>query len=145
MPAWVASGYREYAQRLPRECTLQLVEIPPGKRRKGQPPEQARLEEGRQLLAAVPADCHVIALDVRGQAWSTQTLAGHLRDWLASGRDVALLVGGPDGLSPECLTRAMQVWSLSALTFPHLLVRILLAEQLYRAWSITAGHPYHRA
>ncbi|MGD2137479.1 MAG: 23S rRNA (pseudouridine(1915)-N(3))-methyltransferase RlmH [Gammaproteobacteria bacterium] len=145
LPDWVAQGYHEYARRLPHECALRLTEIPPGKRHKGRPPEQARREEGRQLLAAVPRDCHVVALDVRGRAWSTQGLAGRLQDWLAAGRDVALLVGGPDGLSCECLARAAQTWSLSALTFPHLLVRVIVAEQLYRAWSITTGHPYHRA
>jgi 23S rRNA (pseudouridine1915-N3)-methyltransferase len=145
MPAWVVDGYREYAKRLPRECSLRLVEIPPGRRHKGRTAEQARREEGRQMLAAVPDDCHVIALDVHGKVWSTEVLAEQLQGWLAAGRDVALLVGGPDGLAPECRARALQSWSLSALTFPHALVRVVLAEQLYRAWSITAGHPYHRA
>ncbi len=145
MPAWVTEAYHEYAKRLPRECTLQLVEIPLSKRRKSQTPEQAADEEGQQMLAAIPKDCTVVALDVPGKSWSTQMLAGRLQDWLGSGRDVALLVGGPDGLSAGCLARADLKWSLSALTYPHPLVRVILSEQLYRAWTINAGHPYHRS
>jgi 23S rRNA (pseudouridine1915-N3)-methyltransferase len=145
MPDWVVQGYQDYARRLPRECTLQLVEIPVARRSKSQSAEQAQHEEGRRMLAALPKDCAVIALDVQGQPWSTPALADQLQQWLGSGRDVALLVGGPDGLAPDCLARAERGWSLSALTFPHALVRILVAEQLYRAWSILHGHPYHRA
>jgi 23S rRNA (pseudouridine1915-N3)-methyltransferase len=145
MPSWVEQGYREFSKRLPRECALRLVEIPPGRRGKGRPPERAMLEEGQAMLGAIPAGCHVVALDVRGREWSTGDLAARLQEWLAGGRDLALLVGGPDGLCGACLERAEQRWSLSALTFPHALVRVMLAEQLYRAWSITAGHPYHRA
>ncbi len=145
MPAWVTAGYQEYARRMPRECSLQLVEIAPGRRSKSGSPEQAREQEGKHQLAALPKDCRVIALDVRGQTWSTETLAGRLQEWLGAGRDVALLVGGPDGLAAECLTRADTSWSLSPLTFPHALVRVLLAEQLYRAWTLGAGHPYHRS
>ena len=145
MPAWVTGAWQEYSKRMPRECSLRLVEIPLGKRRKSLTARQAADEEGRQMLAAVPRDCTVIALDVLGNSWSTQKLAGQLRDWLGSGRDVALLVGGPDGLSAACLARADQKWSLSALTYPHPLVRVILAEQLYRAWAINAGHPYHRS
>ena len=146
MPSWVTEGYREYARRLPRQCTLQLTEIPPARRRhKSLTAEQACQEEGRQLLAAIPHDCHVIALDVCGKGWSTEQLATQLDDWLGSGRDVALLVGGPDGLAPDCLARAGQCWSLSPLTFPHALVRVVVAEQMYRAWTINSGHPYHRS
>ncbi len=145
MPSWVVEGYREYTKRLPRECSLQLVEIPPAKRHKSLSAEQARQQEGQAILAALPKDCSVVALDVRGKPWSTETLATQLDDWLVSGRDVALLVGGPDGLSDACLERADQRWSLSALTYPHALVRIVLAEQLYRAWTINTGHPYHRS
>ena len=97
------------------------------------------------MLATLPKDCTVVALDVPGKNWSTEELAGRLQDWLGSGRDVALLVGGPDGLSADCLARADLKWSLSALTYPHPLVRVILAEQLYRAWTINAGHPYHRS
>ena len=145
MPAWVVDAYREYAKRLPRECALHLLEIPLSKRRKSLTAEQAAEEEGQHMLASIPKDCTVVALDVRGNAWSTEKLAARLQDWLGSGRDVALLVGGPDGLSAACLARADLKWSLSALTYPHSLVRVVLAEQLYRAWSINTGHPYHRS
>jgi 23S rRNA (pseudouridine1915-N3)-methyltransferase len=101
-------------------------------------------EEGRQILAAIPPQARVVALDVGGKGWDTATLATRVRDWMQEGRDVALLVGGPDGLSRDCLERAELRWSLSALTFPHALVRVIIAEQLYRSWSILAGHPYHR-
>jgi 23S rRNA (pseudouridine1915-N3)-methyltransferase len=145
MPAWVTAGYQDYARRLPRECSLQLVEIATGRRGKSGATVQAREQEGRQMLAALPKGCRVIALDMHGEAWSTERLAGQLQDWLGAGRDVALLVGGPDGLAPACTARADQRWSLSPLTFPHALVRVLLAEALYRAWTLGSGHPYHRA
>jgi 23S rRNA (pseudouridine1915-N3)-methyltransferase len=145
MPAWVTQGYQDYAKRLPRECALRLVEIPLGQRGKTRTAAQSRSKEGRQMLAALPRDCLVVALDVQGQAWSTETLADNLQQWLGSGRDVALLVGGPDGLSQDCLERAERHWSLSALTYPHALVRVVVAEQLYRAWTLSTGHPYHRS
>lgn len=145
MPAWVTSGYDEYARRMPRECVLQLVEIPPGNRQKSRTIEQARQQESKLLLAAIPGDSLVIALDVTGKAWSTEDLAEQLGDWLGCGRDITLLVGGPDGLSRECLERADRHWSLSALVFPHALVRVILAEQIYRAWTLYKGHPYHRS
>jgi 23S rRNA (pseudouridine1915-N3)-methyltransferase len=145
MPAWITEGYREYARRLPPECSLRLVEIPPCKRRKTLSTERIREAEGRQLLAAIPEQSLVIALDVSGKPWSTQGLAERLRDWLQGGRDIALLVGGADGLSAACLARADLHWSLSAHTLPHALVRVVIAEQVYRAWSLLSGHPYHRA
>jgi 23S rRNA (pseudouridine1915-N3)-methyltransferase len=145
MPAWVTSGYEEYVRRMPHECELRLVEIPLSKRGKNRSALQNRREEGKAMLAAIPAQATVVALDVRGKAWSTETLADRLQDWLQGGRDVALLVGGPDGLDDTCLGRADLCWSLSALTLPHALVRVLLAEQLYRAWTVLQGHPYHRA
>ena len=144
MPSWVSEGYAEYAKRLPRECTLKLVEIPLGKRSKHQPVERAVEEEGQKMLAALPRDCQVIALEVQGANWSTQQLSRELESWLTAGRDVALLVGGPDGLAPACQQRAGSAWSLSPLTLPHPLVRVVLAEQLYRAWTLYKGHPYHR-
>jgi 23S rRNA (pseudouridine1915-N3)-methyltransferase len=144
MPAWVQQGFEEYAKRLPRECGLQLIEIPLGKRGKNADVQRAIDEEGLRMLAALPRDCQVIALEVEGRAWSTGQLAGKLESWLGSGRDVALLVGGPDGLAAACRQRAQQAWSLSPLTLPHPLVRVLLAEQLYRAWTLYKGHPYHR-
>lgn len=145
MPGWVETGYQEYAKRLPPECALHLVEIEPGHRGKGASVEIARREEGGRLLAALPKGVQVIALDERGRAWSTAELSRQLAAWLAEGRDLALLVGGPEGLDPTCLERADRLWSLSPLTFPHPLVRVILAEQLYRAWSLLTGHPYHRA
>ena len=145
MPAWVTEGYREYARRLPHECTLHLTEIPLGQRSRSASVARAVAEEGRRILAATAAGQHVIALDVGGRSWSTAQLAEQLASWLQDGRDVALLVGGPDGLAADCLQRAEQRWSLSPLTLPHPLVRVLLAEQLYRAWSMISGHPYHRA
>ena len=145
MPAWVREGYDEYAKRLPRECALHLREIEPGARGKSQDPARAVALEGERMLAALPNGARVVALDVKGVEHATEELAGRLETWLADGRDVALLVGGPDGLAPECLARAEERWSLSRLTLPHPLVRVVLAEQLYRAWSILRNHPYHRA
>ena len=148
MPGWVDEGFAEYAKRLPAECALELVEIEPGRRGRGNASaadlDRIRRDEGERLLKALPDGALAVALDVRGRPWSTEQLAAQLTGWLGSGRDVALLVGGPDGLADTCLARAEQRWSLSPLTFPHPLVRVILAEQLYRAWSITKGHPYHR-
>ena len=145
MPRWVSDGYREYADRLRGELQLELTEIPPGKRKRSS--DIARLidQEGERLLAAVPARANIIALDVTGKPWSTEKLASEMEGWFASGDDMALLVGGPDGLSRACLERANARWSLSAMTFPHPLVRVIVAEQLYRALSILRNHPYHRA
>jgi 23S rRNA (pseudouridine1915-N3)-methyltransferase len=144
MPAWVQQGYTEFARRLPPEMQLRLVEIPPGRRGKGADLKRAMREEGERMLKAIPKGARVLALDVRGKGWSTEQLAEQLRRWLADGRDLALLVGGPEGLASPCLGAAKGRWSLSPLTLPHPLVRVVLAEQLYRAWSILAGHPYHR-
>jgi 23S rRNA (pseudouridine1915-N3)-methyltransferase len=144
MPGWVDEAYREYAKRLPRECALKLVEIAPGKR--GRNADVARIlrDEGERMLAALPRNCRVIALEVGGKGWSTPQLATQLTEWMAGGRDVALLVGGPEGMDDACRARADQLWSLSPLTLPHPLVRVILAETLYRAWSLSVGHPYHR-
>ncbi len=145
MPAWVSEGYQEYAKRLPRECSLHLQEIAPAKRGKSGSAIQWIKDESERLLASIPDNHHVIALDVKGKSWTTEQLASQLENWQADGRDVTLLIGGPDGMSAECLRRADQRWSLSALTLPHPLVRIVMAEQLYRAWTVTQNHPYHRA
>lgn len=144
MPAWVAQGYAEYARRLPADCALRLVEIPAGKRGKGADIARITQQEGEKMLAALPKGARVVALDVKGRPWSTEVLSRELDAWRHDGRDVALLVGGPEGLAPECVARAEQRWSLSNLTLPHPLVRIVVAEQLYRAWSILHNHPYHR-
>lgn len=145
MPKWVAAGVAEYEPRLPREWRFELVEIPVAAR--GNNADVARLKraEGEKMLRAIPPGADVVALDERGEALSTVEWAAAVRDWQRHGRDVALLVGGPDGLAPECLARAQRRWSLSKLTLPHALVRVFVLEQLYRAWSLAAGHPYHRA
>jgi 23S rRNA (pseudouridine1915-N3)-methyltransferase len=145
MPAWVNDGYQEYAKRFPRECQLVLQEIQPAKRGKSGHASQWMEEEGERILAAIPSDHHVVSLDVKGKPWTTEQLAEQMQHWLSDGRDVSLLVGGPDGLAKKCSQRADQKWSLSALTLPHPLVRIVMAEQLYRAWTVLQNHPYHRA
>ena len=145
MPAWVTEGYNEYARRMPRECQLNLIELPPAQRSKTTDLKKALSDEGQRLLKAVPKNADIIVLDVKGRQHSTETLSESLQDWLASGRDIALLIGGADGLSQDCINAATGKWSLSQLTFPHPLVRVVLAEQLYRAWSLLNNHPYHRA
>ena len=144
MPAWVEQGVCDYGVRMPRELKLLWREIPLAKRGKDNNAQALCRREGEQILKAIPAGDQVIALDVKGASWSTEQLAQKLGDWQMSGDNFSLLIGGPDGLSPECLARAGQTWSLSNLTLPHPLVRVLLAEQLYRAWTITVKHPYHR-
>lgn len=144
MPAWVEQGIEEYARRLPRELRLNWREIPLARRGKDASAAQLCAREGEQIVKAIPAGDRVIALDVPGKRISTLQLAEQLREWQMSGENYSLLIGGPDGLSPQCLERADMRWSLSDLTLPHPLVRIVLAEQLYRAWTITVNHPYHR-
>ncbi len=144
MPEWVNMGYGEFAGRLPPECRLQLTEIPLPKRAKGHDTARCVEQEGERMLAAIPKGCRVWALDVAGKECSTEQLAKELAQWMQDGRDVALLVGGPDGLAGSCLQRAERRWSLSQLTLPHMLVRIVAAEQIYRAWTLLQGHPYHR-
>ncbi len=144
MPEWVQDGFGEYAKRLPPECALKLVEIPAEKRGKTSSAEQLRAKEAERIKAAIPKGAHVIALEVGGKSWSTEQLSTQMQRWMRLGSDVALLVGGPDGLDASCRDLANEQWSLSPLTLPHPLVRVVLAEQLYRAWSVLAGHPYHR-
>lgn len=144
-PEWVRQGYSEYAQRLGPELRLDLVEIPVTRRGTAGIVGRAVATEARRMLAALQAGDHVVALEVGGRAWSTPELARWLGRRLAAGRGLALLIGGPDGLGQEVLARADERWSLSPLTLPHGLVRIVVAEQLYRAASLLRGHPYHRA
>ncbi|GAB6047916.1 23S rRNA (pseudouridine(1915)-N(3))-methyltransferase RlmH [Methyloparacoccus murrellii] len=144
MPGWVTEGFHEYAKRLPRDCELVLREIAPGKRGKNADLARIREDEGQRILAALGRDDRVIALEVEGKPWRTEDLAAWLADWQRQGRRVALLVGGPEGLADACRVRAEQQWSLSPLTLPHPLVRVIVAEQLYRAWSLLNNHPYHR-
>ena len=144
MPEWVQAGYVEYAKRLPPECELRLQEIPAVKRGKNFDVQRGLETEGLALLAKVPASARIVTLDIGGKSWSTENLSGRLDFWMRSGQDVALLVGGPEGLSPACRSRADESWSLSALTLPHPVVRIVVAEALYRAWTLLKNHPYHR-
>ena len=143
MPVWVTQGYQEYAKRLPKGF-LRLIEIPVGKRAAGGNVERARDKEGDKMLTAVPVRGRIIAMDVTGKSWSTDQAAARLKHWMRQGDDIALLVGGPDGLAASCVDRSHESWSLSPLTLPHGLARVVLAEQLYRAWSILQGAPYHR-
>jgi 23S rRNA (pseudouridine1915-N3)-methyltransferase len=144
MPDWVERGWNEYARRFPRGLELELKELPMARRTRSSNAEQLRGSESGVLLAAVPSGNYVIAMDERGRQWSTRELAGEMQQWMQNGRDVSLLIGGPDGLDSRCLQRADARWSLGKLTLPHMLVRVILAEQLYRAWSVTQNHPYHR-
>lgn len=144
MPAWVQTGYEEYAKRLPRECALTLTEIKPEKRVGGKTAAQVMEAEKTRILAAVPQSARLIVLDERGENWTTARLSQNLNDWLGGGRDVAIVIGGADGLDPEVKQRAERLLQLSAMTLPHGMVRVLLAEQVYRAWSLLNNHPYHR-
>jgi 23S rRNA (pseudouridine1915-N3)-methyltransferase len=145
MPEWVSAGLSEYRKRLSHDLPLDLVEIPLGARGKGRDPVRAIADEGAAVLAAIPKDTHVVALDGRGKPWSSEDLALQLGQWRMLGRDLAILIGGPDGHAADVLARADQRWSLGPLTLPHMLARLVVVEQLYRATSIIAGHPYHRA
>jgi len=144
MPAWVEQGYQEYQKRLPPELKLELAAISLISRSKGVDVKRAIEKESSQMLAAIGKNDHVVALDPGGKPWSTEQLSEQLIQWQMLGENVSLLVGGPEGLSRECLQRAQQKWSLSNLTYPHPLVRVIVAEQLYRAWTILKNHPYHK-
>lgn len=144
LPNWVQAGYEEYAKRLTGDCRLQLIEIEAGKRGKNADIARILQNEGERMLAAIPIHSCIIALDVQGQLWNTPQLSQQLQKWQFMGRDISLLIGGPEGLAPACSAKAELKWSLSPLTFPHPLVRVVVAEQLYRAWSLLRGHPYHR-
>lgn len=145
MPGWVQQGFSEYVKRLSGDCRIRLIEIPAGRRGKNADVARLQRDETARMLAAVPRGALVIALEVEGRSWSTEQLSIELGRWLASGRDVALLVGGPEGLAEAARNAAELEWSLSPLTLPHPLVRVVVAEQLYRAWSLLRNHPYHRA
>jgi 23S rRNA (pseudouridine1915-N3)-methyltransferase len=145
MPKWVNEGFAEYAQRMPPECPLQLVELPLAPRAKNTDIVAAMRKEGEAMWSATPKGANIIALEVKGASWSTEQLSRALDKWLHDGRDLALWIGGPDGIHAETSARAAGQWSLSPLTLPHPLVRVVVAEQLYRAWSVLRNHPYHRA
>lgn len=144
MPQWVAQGYQQYAQRMPALCSLELVEIAAKKRGKNADTARILRDEAVLLKSSVAPGSLSIALDRKGRTIDTQQLAQHLQRWIDQSQDVAIMIGGPEGIDPDYLREADLNWSLSALTFAHPLVRVMLAEQLYRAWSINANLPYHR-
>jgi 23S rRNA (pseudouridine1915-N3)-methyltransferase len=144
MPAWVGAGFAEFARRMPRELPLQLLEIKAEPRSTGKTVAAMLALEAARIEAALPARCRRVILDERGEDLSTRALAQRLEAWLAGGEDVALIVGGPDGLDPALKASAAESLRLSSLTLPHALVRPLLAEAVYRAWSLLKNHPYHR-
>jgi 23S rRNA (pseudouridine1915-N3)-methyltransferase len=143
-PSWVAQGFADYRQRLSHWLPLELVEIEPGLRGKGRDAARAIADEGARVRKAVPKSAHVVALDGRGKPWSSEQLAQRLEHWRDSGRDLALLIGGPEGHAADVFAAADESWSLGPLTLPHMLVRLVAAEQLYRAAALLANHPYHR-
>jgi 23S rRNA (pseudouridine1915-N3)-methyltransferase len=145
LPGWVNEGFREYQKRLRSPLVLDLVEIPLAARRAGENPRHSIAREGERMLAALAREDYVVALEVDAKWMTTEQLSVWLSERLREARPLALLIGGPDGLSDACRVRANQSWSLSPLTLPHGLVRVVLAEQVYRAMSMLAGHPYHRA
>lgn len=144
MPDWVQAGYDEYARRMRQDCRLSLQEVKAEKRQKNQPVQQLRAREMERIHQALPAGARLGLLDEKGLSWSTLELAERLRSWMQESTPLALVIGGADGVDPELHRQADFVWSLSPLTLPHPLVRIVLAEQLYRAWSVIKNHPYHR-
>lgn len=144
MPDWVEQGYQEFAKRMPRELSLHLLEVKAEPRTTGKSTEAMMAAEAQRIQAALPARCRKVILDERGADLSTRQLAQRLSAWMDQGDDVALIIGGPDGLAPELKQGADEGLRLSSLTLPHALVRVLLAEQLYRAVSLLKNHPYHR-
>jgi 23S rRNA (pseudouridine1915-N3)-methyltransferase len=147
MPAWVAAGFKEYVGRMPREAAVELVEVRPEPRPMRPSPAiitKLMAAESKRMLACLPIDCFTVALDERGKSVTTEQLARLLQDWMRIGRDVAFLIGGADGLDQRVKQEAALTLSLSSMTLPHQLVRVLLAEQLYRALSLLRNHPYHR-
>lgn len=144
MPEWITGGFNEYSKRMPREAAIALIEIKPEPRTTGKTVAQIMEAEAQRIEAALPKDVTRIVLDERGSHLSTKQLAQKMHDWLGGGRDVAFIIGGADGLHESVRSSAQQLLALSALTLPHGMVRVLLAEQLYRAYSLLHNHPYHR-
>lgn len=145
MPRWVTEGFRDYATRLTQEVRLQLIEVPLLPRRKESALKETLKIEAKRMLKAIPLNCYVVGFDVKGQALTTEKLSEKLTSWMGRGQDIALLIGGPEGFSEEVKAHFKESLSLSLLTLPHPLVRVMVAEQLFRAWSIVHNHPYHRA
>lgn len=145
MPGWVETAWRDYAKRLPPDCALELIEIKPEPRTSGKTPQQMMQAEARRITAALPPHAFHVALDEHGKDVDTVSLSRELENWRSRGQDVVFLIGGPDGLDAELKARCPLKLRLSSLTLPHPMVRVVLAEQLYRSWAIMTGHPYHRA
>jgi len=144
MSSWVCEGYAEYAQRMPNDYHLELIEITPEKRTKNSDLTKIMSIEETKITASIPKGNYCIALDRIGRTMDTKTLAKRLQTWHDNQQSICFIVGGPEGLSDTFLKSADETWSLSAMTLPHPLVRIVLSEQIYRAWTITINHPYHR-
>jgi len=145
MPAWVNEAWHTYTRRMPTGIRPGLREIPLARRGRNADTRRLKLKESQTLQAAMPKRARVIAMDIKGRQWSTQELAQQFGVWMADGRDLGIMIGGPDGIDKTVLDKTDICWSLGPPTFPHPLVRVMLAEQLYRAWTITQNHPYHRA
>ncbi len=144
MPDWITAGFNEYAKRMPREAKIELIKIKPEPRTTGKTTLQIMEAEAQRILAALPQNCLRIALDERGAQPDTKQLAAQMQVWMREGRDIAFIIGGADGLADSVKKAAQQVLALSSLTLPHAFVRVMLAEQLYRAYSLMHNHPYHR-
>ena len=143
MPAWVDQGVEEYARRMPREISVEWLDIPPAKRGSATA-EKYRVQEAEAIEAKLNGKDYVVALDISGKAVSTELIAERFGQWQMRGEQISIVIGGPDGLHPNILKGAKERWSLGRITLPHPLVRVILAGQLYRAWAVQAGHPYHR-
>ncbi len=144
MPEWINTGYAEFSKRMPPELQINLIEITPSVRNKSTTIEKNISEEGERIQSAIPANSKLIVLDEKGKNFSSIDLSKKIDAWLPMGQNVAIVIGGADGIDPEIKQQADEQWSLSSFTLPHALVRVVIAEQLYRAWSILKGHPYHR-
>jgi 23S rRNA (pseudouridine1915-N3)-methyltransferase len=144
MPDWIATGFGEYAKRMPSELRIVLKDIKPVDRSGSRTAETVMEQERSRIEAAIPKGSRIIALDEHGRDWTTMQLSDNLRSWQQDGRDVTFVIGGADGLDAGFKSRADQLIRISSMTLPHGMVRVILAEQLYRAWSITQNHPYHR-
>ena len=145
MPEWVQMAFADYSRRLPPEYGFVLQEIAVTPRGKNADIARLKRDEGEKILKALSRDTRLVTLDERGSQWTTEQLAARLQAWQQDARDVTLAIGGPDGHAPEVLARADESWGLSRLVLPHALVRVVVAEALYRAWSVNSNHPYHRA
>ena len=144
MPEWVNAGFSEFSKRMPPELQINLIEITPSTRNKFTSIEKNIKEEGERIQSAIPDNSKLIVLDEKGKDFSSIALSKEMESWLPMGQDISIVIGGADGIDPVIKQQADEKWSLSSLTLPHALVRVVVAEQLYRAWSIMKGHPYHR-